>query len=140
MRMKASFSLWAGFTLGAIFLALTALGVVSYRNVGRMEAAAGRAVAAAAAGDAEALARRQDEAAAAAGDTRVTLVFGNVLLFAVLCFACAAMYRAARRGRHSEERYRSLVELSPDAIFITRGGRFAFTNGGRCSRPAGRCR
>lgn len=33
-----------------------------------------------------------------------------------------------QRVRESEERYRNLVELSPDAIFISSGGQFVFVN------------
>jgi PAS domain S-box-containing protein len=51
------------------------------------------------------------------------------LLPAVLLLAGAALYREARRRWLGEERYRRLVEMSPDAILVVRDGRIVFGNG-----------
>lgn len=42
--------------------------------------------------------------------------------------AAAELHRSKEELRESGERYRQLVELSPEAIFVQRDGRFAFVN------------
>ncbi len=77
----------------------------------------------------------EDEALAplAAGQQRERLVF-SVLLAVVLAAGAAVawlLWQAARRQRaleRSERRYRALIDTSPDAIFLARGGRFVYVN------------
>jgi PAS domain S-box-containing protein len=57
------------------------------------------------------------------------VLVGLALLPAVLALAGAALYREARRRWLGEERYRRLVEMSPDAILVVRDGRIVFGNG-----------
>jgi PAS domain S-box-containing protein len=75
-----------------------------------------------------ALRRRKAEAEATARGTQRTILVGHLLLLAVLTLAGAALFREARRRWLGEERYRRLVEVCPDAIFIVRGGRIVFGN------------
>ncbi|MBI1951731.1 MAG: PAS domain S-box protein [Acidobacteria bacterium] len=47
--------------------------------------------------------------------------------------------RSQEALRHSEERYRRLVEILPDAVFILVGGRFVFVNGAAANLLGARC-
>ncbi len=89
----------------------------------------GKATAALKEVEARVLAKRQDEAAATAGETRATIIVGHGLLLLVLGLGGVALYGEARGRRVGEERYRRLVELCPDAILIVRGGHIVFANG-----------
>ncbi|MCZ2290985.1 MAG: response regulator [Burkholderiales bacterium] len=69
----------------------------------------------------------------AAGAERERQIFGALL--ALVLAACAAvavllwqLARQQRELRASEHRFRTLVDISPDAIFITRNRRFHFVN------------
>jgi PAS domain S-box-containing protein len=77
----------------------------------------------------------EDDALApvAAGAQRERQIFAALLL--LMLIACSAiavlLWQAARQQRalaSSERRYRTLVDTSPDAIFITRNRRFHYVN------------